>query len=893
MTSLVVLVAPAPTSHVGGSRGPGVLGGIRDVLQDWSAAELVGPFLWVETDETVGPRVEALEIVQGQAQPVVLQQLLAARQHDRVRLCILVPALGSAPMITPEVESRLAELVSTSAGASTVERLRCIVTRPDSGPAAEPSVVREGWHNLLISPEDSRGPGLGHQLLEPSTDPITIGPHAAATVCGLTGLWRGIDEAPLDDTALQPGQTVRVARSFYRRLDASDVEQVVRDGVTSMTSGLPRPRVGGGHAVYVEDVGLATSTMASSLWSKHQSVLKGPRVNAVSSEARDIGAIEALMMLFSFLGAAIKNAPARWYATLVHKASSKAAAAVHGSVFGKAPSAYEVVVNGTRPDGSPVDWRDIATASGQISDLIGQPDEPATHLGHNDLSPLWKDYVAGALTLADGGEHASGLAPVQVGVDRGVLRRPGDCAPGPDDAFTAIPPHLAESIGYTSLAATDVLGIHAVRGRLQQATQDPSVSVEAGRTLQELNNWFEHQQQSFAVQTGSALGRSVLDTTQEVRTLLQRLAEATNTAEDTSEAIRRKQRRLARWMRGLMIAWAVIMVVLIVLGGTETLEWSTVGWSCGGVTLAWLVSSFLVFLSGQRELFRELNRRREAASQAEANRSNLRQAIRDLRRVTAAYGQYLSWSQILGVVLARPFGDAPAEPAPATLLEGDLPLTTRLGIAEHRSEVSAQVVVWLRRGLFKTGWLSRPWEAVLADAHRRLGAEAIDLAEDPGRIFAEQAPQPGSGDASEALLPRWSDLLGAEGAGAVGSDALWSGVVGSLATTEQGRSLISEVRIAGVAGSARPWSEFMANVDSDPSALAGQSFDTAVFGAEARVAGEAAVVENWGRTAHQALSQVGVLVQLSEGIPGYQLALHSERPESTEQWQAPTIDGVF
>ena len=446
----------------------------------------------------------------------------------------------------------------------------------------------------------------------------------------------------------------------------------------------------------------------------------------------------------------------RWRAALTNKIASTTAAAVHGSVFGKAPSAYSVVVRGIRPDGSGADWRDWGRASNELAGVIGEsgggagPGEGWSGARH-DLSTLWQDYLAGAYTLADGGERIAELPPLQVGVDRAVLADPAQIVPGPDH-FWAVPGQLGGPISGptgSAVAPYDALGLQAVQTRLNPP--EGQLTPELDRARSGLGGWLGRYRAAYAVKVGARLGHAVSGTRDEAQAILRELAQA-GSEDEPSDDLRRKMRRLTLWMRGLLIGLAVVIIVLLLLGGFEKLTWETVTISIIAAVVLWLIGSFTVFFVSQRELFRELNRRKDAASQTEANRVNLGHVLRDLNRLTAAYEQFLAWSRVAGVVLAAPFGASSQAGAASRLPAAGLPLSTRIGVADLQPDAVAKAATVIRREVFRAGWLSRPWQALLESAPGRLGPEAIDLAQSPDRMFAEQA---GEG----TLLVRWAELL--------------------------------------------------------------------------------------------------------------------------------------
>jgi hypothetical protein len=817
-------------------------------------------------------------------------------------------------VIAAEDEDQLAMRIALARGPATVERLRCVVTRQgavlrqaqDSRAAQDVggALAREGWHNIVISPEDAAGPGLGHRMLPATDDALAVGPPAAAVLAGLTGLWEGVPQAPLDDQAILPGQTVRVARGYYRRLDASAVQQSVRRDVFSTETGLPRPRTGSGRAATVEDVPAATAGMAQQLWNKHQSVLRGPRVQPPATTATKVGPLQAVRMLFGFIAATVRNAPMNWYRTMLNRVASKTASAVQSGVFGRNLSSYEVVVRGVRPDGTPADWRELAAATERLEDAFvdtGQLSQPT----RPDLSGVWQDYVSAALTLADAGDRGTqaGLPPVTVGTDLGVIRKASDIVPGPTARLDLDAPERPESIEgpqpakgsdpvdgpestQTSAPAGRPSGLHPV-DVLGTYTREQHLAgagdLGGDRKLSRLRQWKSRWQHTFGTRVGARLGKAVLDTQAEVRRLAEALAQAADLSE-IEEDTRRRQRRLAKLMRIFLIVFAGLEVVLFGLRWLNLIDWSVVAFAGVGILIGWLVASFILFVRNQQALFAELNRRREIGSQAEANRQNLAYATRDLRRLTEAYDQFLAWSRVLGVVLDEPFGHDAATGRQLPAGSDGLPLSVRIGAAEEEPAMVAEAVEQARRRIFTSGWLTgnphAPWLRALAEAPGRLGPRAMDLRDDPQRMFGETADP-------ESLLLAWADDLERNGIGPTSADWYWSRIADGLSAPELSRQLIATVVVAG---QTEDWDDFAADIDR---ATAGQSFHPEIFGTEARVAGRQQITQNWYREDVRGLSRIAVLIQLTDGIPGFELALVEADGTQTEQWRPPSPDSVF
>lgn len=869
--TLVVVVAP-----------PGLCSGLLDALQDLSALGLVSPFVWVPASEVPNGDIPAVAVAAGRRRGTTVQDALVTGRHTRVRLCMLASLVdGSA--VPEAMEQSMASLLTETGGGARVERLRCVITRGGAG--GHDVLAQEGWHNVLLAPEDSSGPARPRRLLGETTDPLEVARHAAPALAGVLGLWDGVAEAPLDDQDPLPGRTVRQARAFYRRLDAAAVAADLRARVTDTRAGVPLPREHGQVAEHVEDVPLATAEMARALWDKHAWVLGGARVQPRQEEIKPIGAWTALRMLFGFLGAALRRAPGQWYAAVMNRAASGIASSVHSLVFGTERAAYEVVVKGMTPGGQPAGWRDFAVAANALDAALTpaseREHEPAARLG-----ALWQDYAGAAMTLLDAGTRDPLLAPVQVGSARGILPRPADSVPGTAAEFDALSGYVAATAGVGGpLPAVDVLGADALRQRLDVLVADHTAALEAERARQALRRWQSDHASSFGVRVGTTLGTRVVEVTREIRQLVTAIASLAE-ADVPDQASQGRQQRLARWLRIVFYTALVGLVVLAAVAVAVPIAFLDAFWLGTGVVALWFVITFVLFVRQQREVFRELSRRRAAGSQMEATRDNLRTALRDHRRLTAAYGQFLRWSEVVGAFLEEPFGRARASTD-----DGDvdgvrgLPLAAQVGVAVPDRATLAEVAALIRRDVFVTGWLTGPFEAMLADAPDRLGPEALEVTRSAESVFAL-----GTGS-SAALLDRWVQLIRDDGVGTASGDALWHGVVRGLQSDgrELADRLLDQVRSSG---SPHPveLAEFMARVDDTGEHAPRGSFDPAVLSLEGRAKDGSAVVAPFGARASSGLGTTAVLVQLGQGRPVFDFAGPADAPHV--EW-TPSVDSPF
>ncbi|GGK99773.1 hypothetical protein GCM10007382_19640 [Salinibacterium xinjiangense] len=853
MASLVVLLAPTGPVSV-----------VREVLTDLSAVGLVEPFVWVAADAVEHSPIVALSVSGGRSSGTTLQAIAMGAGVDRVRLVVLVPVVEGATQIKSRLEQKVAELLGNTMGGVPLTRIRAIITRAGDT-TTTPHLGRVGWHNVLLAPEQASGPGLGHSLLQTTTDSFDIGTQAATAVAGVAGLWAGVAGSPLDSETVDPGESVRLARSFFRRLQSSALETQLRRRVTATSESLPLPVEGGSTSVYVDDNSLATSTMAKALWARHQDVLRGPRDTPPRNAATAIGFWGALKMFFGFLWASVKGAPGRWVDGVLTKVKSGVAERVHAAVFGDSPSAYAVVVGGVTANGLPASWLDLADAADALEDVLEDAGEAREHHAVSDHSALWKDFCAGAFTLADGGDRVPGLSPVQIGTQRAVLRTVDLVVPTPSSRFTTLPGHIAARIEVEGVDAFDVLAINNLHQRLLHLQSEPALGLEVGGALEELGVWNTAHRGSYAGRVGSVLGEAVVNTGAEIKELIERLR-AAGAAEDLASNTTSRQKRLSRTLRVLGVIAIVLGIAVGAALGLGYLE-ATLAIILGvGMLVAWFVASIVTFMRGQRDLFRLITSRTELIANTEVMKRNLRQAVRDLRRLTDAYSQYLTWSRLLGAMLAAPLGRAPEAHEDGARLSPGLPLSVRLGSAAVNDEALANAVVALRRDIFRTGWLTEPWEALIASAPATIGAEGYELKDDPTRIFS----QPGTGDTS--LLVKWVSIVAEKGVDSKVADRLWGSVQAQLDgdKKELSDALLGSIVELGQPGTTRvPYDTFMARVDSPDLVGATGQFDGAVFTLESRAAAPSGVDRSWGLQQRVGLSRIAVLTQLSQGAPPY------------------------
>jgi hypothetical protein len=858
MSTLTVFLAP-----------DGPAAGVRDVLTDLSAAGLVADFLWVvdadvELDEYGGaPDVPAELVAHGTTTATTARRALSDIDHDRRRLCVVVPVADGAA-VSSAVEQRLSGIVAfaDSRGVPTT-RIRVVVARRGDHTSHE-VLSRNGWHNVYLAPEDARGPGLPALLLGRDTDTVELGRHAAPAIAGLVGLWTGVDRTPLDEPQAPDG--VRAARAFYRRIDAGMVEADLRARVLSTRPLLPKPTDHAGHTEYAPDPVGACRDMAGVWWSRHRAALIGPRQTPRTPPAPPIGWWALVRMFFAFVWSALRNVPADLFHGTVARSATFAARQVHQLVLGSDDAAYTVVVHGRDRNGMPVDWRALGAAANRLDStlatagLIGQQERP-------DLRHMWIEFADGAMTLADAGKRS--LPRIPMGSAWGVLRSTADIAPPPRADFVEIPGQLHTDVG-ERVAVGDALGTEVLRGRLQFFLGDHMRAGDASRTLEHLGAWQNAHRTSYAVQVGGILATSLFGVLDEIRGHLAWLRDAAGQAGPGTSGPGRARVWLTRILALLAVA-GVVSAPILFLGGV-------VAWRAALVIgllplVVWLIFVITGYVRERREIFRDLNRRQELVSKLEAVRANLRQATIDAGRLTEAYEQYLVWNRVVGALLDEPFGRAGTGPALGDEITYGLPRTTRIARAQVREEATGDAAETLRADVFRTGWMGDVWRDHLHGAGRELNS--AELHRHPDVLHDLRGGVPGS------YLQRWADLLDRRGPSAAPGDRRWAQVHESLRRSHRrlGEGLLSSVREIGPG--AQPTVDldaFLCGVNRTAQETRGQEFAAEHFTATGRAGSRGRVAVHEAMQAPLGLSRVDVLVQLTEACEPWAFAVTEGPP---------------
>ena len=711
---------------VGGAGAPSRA--VRGQLRDWSAVGLLDPFLYVDGSNLDGEvsAVPADLIAAGAATRVGVREHLADVGHYDVLRIVVANFL--LPDVAPLRESALGSFRRSLQGwlsGARASSLNCLLVRhrDDTWTSDAPWL---GWHNLVVAPQDSLEPTSLADLFDRDGDNDAFYCNGAMAIASLGGLWSGDGEAPFDALQEDPNndRACIVTRSFHRRLDWSDAAAAVEDRLAGSPDQLNSPRTGSRVLESFTEPSEACRYVADAVLGRHGDLFH-EMAPPPAPERRRLGVIEALRLFFSFLGAALRNAPRAWLSHVMRSTSSAVASHFQRALFGESAddSSYEIVVNGFNSRGHFVSASELSDNSerlaGRLRSLM-----PSVETRVPYVASFWRDVIAGALTLADGGAER-GIDPPRVNDAPGYVGRPHDIAPSPDDDFL-VPQNLVPHVGIASIASYDARGLAAAERRLRQEAHGDGLGapgpnrINAQRCLDDLAAWFASHSSSYFVRIGARLVVELDKAQRALSECAQRLAQESGEADEVPQSIAEAQRRvtshLRRWFGGLL-AVLIAMAVLTPLGIVSAL----VAVLASGIALViWLVGSLVTFFHNQRALFELLARRRHVDDGVLERL--LADAARRVQVVSALYAQYECWTPLLARFLERPFFGARAAAASPLDLEGPLPRSLGVARAVPSTDAIVQVSEEISHDLFQSGWLQQQWIRYCETIESLLGA---------------------------------------------------------------------------------------------------------------------------------------------------------------------------
>lgn len=671
------------------------------VVADWTAAGLVHPSLWLDA----GASDDVVIVDTSGRRRAPAEEWFARAALTRVRVVVLQVVGGAQPRdVVGAATSRVGRL-----GLGQHPMVNLVV--PGAVDTLVPvSALLDSRLNVMLQARDSQAPGTTSQALPAEH----LAMHAAAGLATVGGLWGGMAAAPFDDVPATSGRQVALGRAHTRVLTSQAVLDGLSAAVFRSEGALPRARDAAGHRL--NEVATAQGPATA-----HQAAMGVLGLHAGLTVFREpdpyrpapqtaVGLLAALRMFFSFLVSAIRSAPRAWVESQVRAVSRRAASAATNALYG-ANSQYQVVVRGVRPSGqSSTDEDDVSaliTSAQQLSALVS----PGTTFTVPDTAALWQDVVAVGTSLADGGPVDQAVPMPMIGVDRQLMTEPGLIAEPPGAPAHALPTGLLPGVGALTAAVDDpyvaVQAYRLVEEQLQATPAGEQSTVGLlNATRKSLTAWITDRR-TYAWHIGLHLAQQV----ERARAVLaEALRDEQGGAASAPADVLRTQGKVRTTVLALLAGAVLLCVAAVVLAVTAVLSAVVAGVLVLVVLLGWLGSSVLVFLKGQRALFRWLHERDEQRRRQEWALAAAAQVTTELHRLGVLYRQSRYWARVLGTVVHDPFGVTEArangDAYPAGLT-GELPLSVALGVADFDDDRHGQLAHDARRALLGVGWLRR------------------------------------------------------------------------------------------------------------------------------------------------------------------------------------------
>ncbi|QGU08348.1 hypothetical protein COCCU_12240 [Corynebacterium occultum] len=712
--------------------------GIRQTLEDFTATGLIRDLVWVDADAFVSPSSEAIHLrVNADGTPEInrrpFNSLVSQSGASRMHLGI-INVIGAEDGILSAVEiTALNNALSSFSVGRGIHRTNLMITAVDS-PLAAPLPILNGYTNLMLAPEDSLGPESStvayyHDHLDPR---FTL--HCAAGIASLFGIWEGATSAPVSELAPNHGETFRLVRSFYRRIDGQAVQAQLKSRILD-TSENPLPRIERPgqeiSAQHTQNPAGFAAEAAQGLLEKFEDQLIGDRVSPTVERTRNTSAAAGFK---SFLGEWFKNmisTPVRAWGDVRAESSSFATDAVQSTIYGE---------TGSR----------IRVGGDSLSDAPGhtpaQRDPAQVDLNLRaaaELRPLWEAYKNTAMSLLDAAPRlvGEGEARLPSVVNDGsssrftVAKQAVEVIPGPEENFGAELPYALRSVlGEHRVAPYDVVGVQEYEQRLGSQTQVGQRQM--GQVRSEFQQWQGRNSQSFAYHVGRGLQERIQQQHQQQANYA---AQIEHYRKDKKEvAGPGRAGKIFRWL-GWVTFWSAAVFALV--WGVENWraesvmelstwvrhlnqsETSTKAWLFGIWLALWLLCWILQVYFETRDNIRLRNQRSDVASRLAVALENHSRTKHTIGRLNVAYQQFLSVSQVIGTLLERPFGKIQHTRVEAAIPVNTMPDSLLFAEATPDEQTVSQLAVGFRRKLYRQGWLQDYVDGGMKEAARSFTAE--------------------------------------------------------------------------------------------------------------------------------------------------------------------------
>ena len=684
---------------------------VRQCVADMAAIGLVGESIWIDAEDgSYGTLIGHGNAPEHNHLSRLLNNVGGAPVH-LVALNVVGQDGGAGVLEQDEIQRLQSEIRNTGVGYVAGAASTNVIVAEVGASVDKQFPLVAGFSNLLLAPEESESPDIPASTVfrADSNDPEELALSVACKVAGLCGLWQGAQHIPVVQLGADNG--IRLVRTFYRRVDAQEIQKLLKARLFDVAQ-LPKVSLTpGGNQVHVTTINNQAATneqIAAEVIAHNAENIEAPREEARKQATQNMQALAVIKKM----GALYAQNLVRW----------------PGIFFSNVSSGFKHLVE------NQVQGMLGEDSSIRVSDLESMPKErpqgrqPSRDLDFNRelYRPMWEEYIDTSLALADANPRRlvkdGGQPPYYLQSSSGgaaTARSASDIIPGPSAAFTVeqLPPGLRSTADELPLQPYDVKGIRGFRARLGAAN-----SRGVDETLQRFDAWERKHANSLAARLGNQLDWNE-----------RRLWDDYLTARrDYEDALARSRKvpngnggaGIWRWL-GYVVFWSGAIFALAWGIGNWTAEQTpagrliTWGWvqnlnNASGKTifwmffiwfLLWLICWLIQVWLFTKQIFQAATTRREILSEERAAKINMEAAWQAYLNIQHAYLQFLSISRIYGALLERPFGTVANAETKSPVPMNQMPASVLISTAEPDEAAINKFADDIRGEYYRQGWL--------------------------------------------------------------------------------------------------------------------------------------------------------------------------------------------
>lgn len=692
---------------------------IQQALEDLAALKLVVGYLWVDADTfesstSVTSCVSPVADGSTKVEFLPFNQALTRTRAASINIGVINDLTNPAGAMTSQQLGPLIDAIDAVGIGHGARRTNLLLAAVGTRTAA-PLPLLSGYNNVMLAPEDSIGPEVTPVSYVDGNVGGRYVLHCAAGIASLFGLWEGHENAPVLQMEPAHGNTFRLVRTFYRRIDGQEVQQKLRERIFhTETNPLPL-LVGRGDkttAHYATEYRQFNEQCAEQLIQDYLPLLKGERSRSVAEGTRhqsNTGAAGEYLRTFA------KNfvtAPVRWFRNSSDELSGLTSQALQSSLYGT-DSRVQV---GAVPHAGYENPKHIVAERTNREQVA------------REYAPLWESYENLVLTMVDAQPRPFGssnvprfptavaaheTAPVYVVPSSRVV------IPGPSVRFgNELPPQLKSMLGMDSIASYDLIEAERYERTLSQQAERQHRDV--GRIIGEFGRWRDEHSGSFAAIIGRRLNTIARELEQEAAKWQARSMKLRNQKEAAPSTAARLILAL-RWLGYVTFwSWALFLGLWTVYRtnlnpqGLPVYQWarafemsatSTKATFLGVWFVLWLLCFIVQVALETRDEIRVLNRRRTLIDDIEAADRNYIACLEAREKLDIGYQQFVALNHQLGAVLERPFGKVQQYRVDNITPANDMPDSVLLAEAAPDEAVIENLARQFRSRLYHQGWM--------------------------------------------------------------------------------------------------------------------------------------------------------------------------------------------